>query len=135
MKTAVAILNWNGLSLLTKFLPSVVDNTPNDIDIYIIDNGSSDNSTGFVKRNFNNVKIIDLEMNYGYAYGYNLAIKKIDADIICLLNNDVEVSPNWTCPILELFKLEKNTAIVQPKLLDYNNKNLCHQHQLEQQIL
>ena len=124
MKTAVAILNWNGLSLLTKFLPSVVDNTPNDIDIYIIDNGSSDNSVGFVKRNFNNIKIIDLEMNYGYAHGYNLAIKKIDADIICLLNNDVEVSANWTYPILELFKLEKNTAIVQPKLLDYNNKNM-----------
>ena len=124
MKTAVAILNWNGLSLLTKFLPSVVNNTPNDIDIYVVDNGSSDNSVELVKNNYNNIKIIPLEKNYGFAEGYNLAIKKIDADIICLLNNDVEVSANWTHPVLELFKLEKNTAIIQPKLLDYNNKNM-----------
>ena len=124
MKTAIAILNWNGLSLLTKFLPSVVNNTPNDIDIYVVDNGSSDDSVEFVKNNYNNIKIIPLEKNHGFAEGYNLAIKKIDADIICLLNNDVEVSANWTHPVLELFELEKNTAIIQPKLLDYNNKNM-----------
>ena len=41
MKTAVAILNWNGFSLLNKFLPSVIKNTPNNVDIYIIDNGST----------------------------------------------------------------------------------------------
>mgnify|MGYP000044037196 CR=1 FL=1 len=52
MKTAVAILNWNGFSLLNKFLPSVIKNTPNNVDIYIIDNGSTDNSVNFIKTNF-----------------------------------------------------------------------------------
>ena len=86
MKTAIAILNWNGLSLLTKFLPSVVNNTPNDIDIYVVDNGSSDDSVEFVKNNYNNIKIIPLEKNHGFAEGYNLAIKKIDADISRYMN-------------------------------------------------
>ncbi len=122
MKTAVAILNWNGLSLLTKFLPSVVNNTPNDIDIYVIDNGSTDNSIDFINTNFSSITTIILDKNYGYAQGYNLGLKKIDAEIICMLNNDVEVKPGWTDPVLELFKTEKNTAIIQPKMLNYNDR-------------
>ena len=124
MKTAVAILNWNGLHLLTKFLPSIVEKTPKNIDIYIIDNGSTDGSVKFIENRFSSIKTIKLDKNYGFSKGYNLGIKKINAEIICLLNNDVEVTTNWTEPILELFKLEKNTAIIQPKLLDYNNKSM-----------
>ena len=76
MKTAVAILNWNGFNLLNKFLPSVIKNTPTDVDIYIIDNGSTDKSIDFINTNFPLVKIINLDNNYGYAKGYNLGIKK-----------------------------------------------------------
>jgi len=124
MKTAVAILNWNGLDLLKKFLPSVVKNTPIDISIYVIDNGSTDNSIDFINTNFSSITTIALDKNYGFAQGYNLGLKKIDAEIICMLNNDVEVSPSWTDPVLELFKAEKNTAIIQPKLLNYNKKEM-----------
>jgi len=124
MKTAVAILNWNGLDLLKKFLPSVVKNTPIDISIYVIDNGSTDNSIDFINTNFSSITTIALDKNYGFAQGYNLGLKKIDAEIICMLNNDVEVTPSWTEPVLELFKLEKNTAIIQPKLLNYNKKEM-----------
>ena len=124
MKTAVAILNWNGLDLLKKFLPSVVKNTPIDINIYVIDNGSTDNSIDFINTNFSSISTIALDKNYGFAQGYNLGLKKIDAEIICMLNNDVEVTPSWTEPVLELFKLEKNTAIIQPKLLNYNKKEM-----------
>lgn len=121
MNTAIAILNWNGLDLLKKFLPSVVKNTPTDINIYVIDNGSTDNSIDFINTNFSSITTIILDKNYGYAQGYNLGLKKIDAEIICMLNNDVEVKPGWTDPILEVFKTEKNTAIIQPKMLNYND--------------
>ena len=122
MNTAIAILNWNGLDLLKKFLPSVVKNTPTDINIYVIDNGSTDNSIDFINTNFSSITTIILDKNYGYAQGYNLGLKKIDAEIICMLNNDVEVKPGWTDPILEVFKTEKNTAIIQPKMLNYNDR-------------
>jgi len=124
MKTAVAILNWNGFNLLTKFLPSIVEKTPKNIAIYIIDNGSTDGSVKFIENRFSSIKIIKLDKNYGFAKGYNLGIKKINAEIICLLNNDVEVTTNWTDPVIDLFKTEKNTAIIQPKLLDYNNRKM-----------
>ena len=123
MSLGVVILNWNGENLIKKFLPSVIKYTPIIHNIYLIDNGSNDDSVEFIKSNFNRVKIIKLDKNYGFAKGYNIGLKNIDDDILCLLNNDVEVSENWTEEILKQFAAEPNTAVIQPKLKDYYNKS------------
>lgn len=121
-KIAVVILNWNGKNLLKKFLPSVVAYSK-DADVYVADNASTDDSVNYVRANFPTVKIIQNKENGGYAKGYNDALKQIEADIFCLLNNDVEVTEHWLDPILKTFQDEPNTAIIQPKLLDFNNKD------------
>ena len=121
MKTAIVILNWNGQKLLEQFLPSVVNFSSQLADIYIADNASTDNSVAYVKSFFPSVKIIKNAVNGGYAKGYNDSLSKIDADIYCLLNSDVEVTENWLQPILDIFKSDAKTAIVQPKLLDFKN--------------
>lgn len=121
MKVAIAILNWNGIKLLKQFLPSVVEYSAN-ADIYVIDNASSDDSITYIKSNFPTVKIIELQQNYGYAGGYNHGLKQINADVFCLLNNDVEVTPNWIQPVVNQFQKDDAIAVIQPKILDYNNK-------------
>ncbi len=123
MSLGVVILNWNGENLIKKFLPSVIKYTPFIHNIYLIDNGSTDNSIEFVKSNFNRVKIIKLDENYGFAKGYNIGLKNIEDDILCLLNNDVEVTKNWTEKVLKQFAAEPDTAVIQPKLKDYYNKS------------
>ena len=122
MKIAVVILNWNGKQLLEQFLPSVVAHSK-EADVYVVDNASTDDSVSFVENNFSTIQIIQNAGNYGYAKGYNEALKHIDADIFCLLNSDVEVTENWLAPIITTFEREANTAIIQPKLLDYTNKD------------
>ncbi|MFB9058183.1 glycosyltransferase family 2 protein [Mariniflexile ostreae] len=122
MKIAIVILNWNGKKLLEQFLPSVIAHSKEAI-IYLADNASSDASVSFVKNTYPSVRIIQNSINGGYAQGYNDALKHIEADIFCLLNSDVEVTENWLPPIINLFKNENNTAIIQPKLLDFNNKD------------
>ncbi len=122
MKIAVVILNWNGKKLLEQFLPSIIKNSP-ESTIYLADNDSSDDSISFVSTNFPSVQIIKNEYNFGFAQGYNEALKSVNADIFALVNSDVEVTPNWLQPILETFKNEPNTAIVQPKILDYKRKD------------
>ncbi len=122
MKIAIVILNWNGKVLLEQFLPSVIEHS-NESAIYVADNASTDDSTSFIKTNFPTVQIIQNTENGGFAKGYNDALKHIDADIFCLLNNDVEVTKNWLTPILDTFQREPNTAIIQPKILDYKNKD------------
>ena len=121
MKTAIVILNWNGKKLLEQFLPSVV-NFSKEAEVYVADNASSDDSVDFIKTNYPSVKIVQNKVNGGYAKGYNDALQQIDADIYCLLNSDIEVTENWLTPILEVFKTEENTAIIQPKLLDFKDK-------------
>ena len=122
MKIAVVILNWNGKKLLEQFLPSVVQNSP-EATVYLADNASTDDSISFVTKHFPTVQIIKNEYNFGYSQGYNEALKQVDTDIYALVNSDVEVTLNWLQPILETFKNETNTAIVQPKILDYKRKD------------
>ena len=120
---AVVILNYNGIKLMQKFLPSVIKFTPSKYNIYIIDNGSSDGSVEFIRSNFKMINIVELNKNYGYAKGYNMGLKKINDDILCLLNNDVEVTEKWTEEVMNQFKNEKETAVIQPKMKDSNKRD------------
>ncbi|MBU2938759.1 glycosyltransferase family 2 protein [Lacinutrix sp. C3R15] len=122
MKIAVVILNWNGKKLLEKFLPSVVTYSQ-EATIYVADNASTDNSVDFVKTNYPEIKIIENTENGGYAKGYNQALQHVEEDIFCLLNSDIEVTKNWLTPILQEFNTNLETSIIQPKILDYKNKN------------
>ncbi|WP_422090667.1 glycosyltransferase family 2 protein [Tenacibaculum ovolyticum] len=122
MKTAIVILNWNGKKLLEQFLPSIINFSSQEAEIYVADNASSDDSINFIKQNYASVKIIQNNTNGGYAKGYNDALQHVNADIYCLLNSDIEVTKNWLTPILENFKEDGNTAIIQPKILDFKDK-------------
>ncbi|MFS4481755.1 glycosyltransferase family 2 protein [Hyunsoonleella sp. 2307UL5-6] len=122
MKIAVVILNWNGIHLLKQFLPAVIKHSEN-ADIYVADNASTDDSIKYLKTNFPTVHIIKNESNGGFAKGYNEALKHVKADVFCLLNSDVEVTENWLLPIKKSFNENPETAIIQPKILDYNQKD------------
>ena len=122
-KLAVVILNWNGVQLLEKFLPSVIKYSA-EATIYVADNASTDDSVLFVKQHFPTVQIIKNTGNFGFAQGYNEALQHIDAEIYALVNSDIEVTENWLQPILETFEKEPETAIIQPKILDYKNKSV-----------
>ncbi|OOV27874.1 dTDP-Rha--alpha-D-GlcNAc-pyrophosphate polyprenol alpha-3-L-rhamnosyltransferase [Flavobacterium sp. LM5] len=121
MTVAVVILNWNGISLLEQFLPTIIAHSP-QATIYVADNASTDASVSFVQANFPSVQIIQNKANYGFAGGYNEALKKVTADIFVLVNSDVEVTPNWLEPMISTFENEPKTAILQPKILDFKNK-------------
>ena len=123
MKTAIAILNWNGRDLLAKFLPSVILHSEQLASIYVIDNASTDDSVEFVSQKFPSVRVIKNTENGGYAKGYNDGLQHITADLFILLNNDVEVTPNWLAPIISAFEADSNLGVAQPKLLDYYKKD------------
>lgn len=120
-KIAVVILNWNGEKLLQDFLPYVIKFS-DEATIYVADNSSTDNSIEVIQKEFPSVKIIQNESNYGFAKGYNIALKKVEEPYYALVNSDIEVTENWLKPILSTFEKDDKTAIIQPKILAYNNK-------------
>ena len=122
MQIAVVILNWNGELLLERYLGTVIEYSPG-ADIYVVDNASTDGSVAYIKNNHPEVKVIVNSENGGFTTGYNLGLRTIEADVYCLLNSDVEVSPDWLIPIEKLFQENKEVAIVQPKILDMLKKD------------
>ncbi len=123
MTTAVVILNWNGKKMLERFLPSVTAHTQGDAEVIIADNGSTDDSLDFVRAQYPGLRIIELDKNYGFAGGYNRALQQVKADYYVLLNDDVEVTPGWIEPVVAQMQQHPDTAICQPKLLMYDQRD------------
>lgn len=122
-KVSVVILNWNGKHWLTRFLPSVIQSTYPNLEIWVVDNASTDESVHFVEVSFPTVKVLRLDKNYGFTVGNNMALPHIDAPFLVLLNSDVEVSPGWIEPMATLMLQNPNIGVIQPKILAYHAKN------------
>jgi len=103
-------------------LPSVIKYS-NEATIYVADNASTDDSIQVVMQQFPSVKIIQNDGNYGFANGYNFALQHVEEEYYALVNSDVEVTENWLAPILYIFENESKIGIIQPKILDYKNKD------------
>lgn len=120
-KIAVVILNWNGTKLLEQFLPSI-NLFSDEATIYVADNASNDDSISFIKKNYPNIKIIQNNGNFGFAKGYNEALKYVEEPYYALVNSDIEVTKNWLEPILNIFENQPNISIIQPKIIDFKDK-------------
>lgn len=149
-RVAVLILNWNGASkgLLRRYLPDVIANTPADrAEVIVVDNGSTDNSLQLLDEEFKSVSVMPLDKNYGFAEGYNRAIRQLSAprienrqspkgyqfeatasdapEFVVLLNDDVRVTEGWLDPMISYLDGHRDCAALQPKLLkDYRYSEL-----------
>lgn len=119
-KVAVVILNWNGAGMLRRFLPGVARHSQAQAAVYVADNGSTDDSLALLRTDFPEVRVIELKQNYGFAEGYNRALRRIEADYFLLLNSDVEVGEGWLDPLLRYMDEHATVAACQPKLLSWS---------------
>ncbi len=121
---AIVILNWNGRQFLQQFLPSVLATTYSNVEIIVADNGSTDDSIAFLRQSYPLVRIIALPDNGGFAKGYNDALKQVKADYYVLLNSDVEVTPGWVEPVIDLMESDISISACQPKILMESQRNM-----------
>lgn len=115
---AVIILNWNGKSMLSRFLPEVVRTTdPAIADVIVADNGSDDGSMQLLEEKFPSVKVIRFDRNYGFAEGYNRAIALTRYRYTVLLNSDVATTERWVNILYDYMESHPATGAIQPKIL------------------
>lgn len=125
LKTAIVILNWNGVDFLKKFLPTVIQYSESEeTKVIVADNGSTDESIRLLQTDFPETRIIELDRNYGFSEGYNRALEQIEAEYFVLLNSDVEVTPNWVDPIINAFEKDASIGAAMPKMKAYHDKKL-----------
>lgn len=117
---AVVILNWNGRHHLREFLPSVCKHSVSSgTEIFVVDNGSTDDSVQYLRDAFPEVKILEFDQNYGFAMGYYMALEQIRATYYVLLNSDVKVTPGWLDPLAGAMEANPLLGACMPKLLSF----------------
>lgn len=119
----IVILNWNGRSYLEQFMPSVLGTTYPNYRVLVVDNGSLDGSLDYLETEFPQVDRLPLDKNYGFTTGNNMALPHVHTPYYVLLNNDVEVHPDWLGPLVAAAEADPNIAAVQPKLLSYQERD------------
>jgi riboflavin kinase/FMN adenylyltransferase len=124
-RATIAILNYNGEEMLDSYLPMVEYSCDEaDLDIVVIDNGSSDDSVEYLEEWHPEIKIVSLVENYGFAEGYNRGLKDVSTEYVVLLNSDVLVTEGWLEPIIAMLDADPAIGIVQPTILSLENKAL-----------
>ena len=122
----IFVLNWNGKKIILDCLHSLDKVTYSNVNIVLIDNGSTDGSVNLIKKEFPNIEIIQLKENLGYAGGNNYGFKnvKIQSEYSIFINNDTLVSTNFINPLIE--PLKNDTSIIQtaPKIFYADDPNL-----------
>ena len=126
----ILILNWNNRRILSDCIKSILNSKYDNYSITVIDNASTDDSVDYVKSHFENINIIRVPSNLGYALGYNYAFKKIKNTIkdcwFLLLNNDTILNTN-TLNVLSQSAIKYGESnIYGCKIINLNNKKIWY---------
>lgn len=121
---SIIIPHWNGIDVITECLESLQKATYPNFEIIVVDNNSSDDSVKHIRKNFPKAIIFENERNEGYAGGCNRGADIAKGEYLLFLNNDTIHQPDWIEPLVELLEKNHNIAAVQPKILNYYQKNL-----------
>lgn len=103
--------------MMREYLPSVVHFSAGEAEVWVADNDSTDGSVAWLERECSAVRTLSLDTNYGFAEGYNRALRQIEAEYYVLLNSDVAVTEGWLTPLLAFMESHPEVAACQPKLL------------------
>lgn len=121
-RVSVVILSYNGLDVVKKCLPSVVASTYENLEIIFTDNASSDGTLEWVEHEYPDVVRIGHPDNYLFCKGNNLAVEQATGLYVVLLNNDVEVDPQWLQPLVDRMESDEMIGAVQPKIIQYDDR-------------
>ena len=121
---SVVIANWNGRDLLPECLTMLRNQTIQDFEIILVDNGSVDDSVKFVHSSFPEVRIINLDQNFGFSRANNIGIKDAAGKRIALLNNDTAVDSHWLEELNSALNQNPEVGFCASKMLNYWNPEI-----------
>jgi GT2 family glycosyltransferase len=122
IKLSIIIPHFNGTKILTKCLESLSKCTYKDVEILVVDNGSTDDSINAVKKKFSTVEIITSDTNRGYAGGCNFGAESANGEYLLFLNNDTIHQKDWLEPLIQKLDDDVSISSVQPKILNYHEQ-------------
>ena len=123
-KARILILNYNGAALMKECLPSIVEaagRSRRRVSVTVIDNQSTDDSVGWLEKNFPSVNIFKTGSNK-ILCAYNDALRSVEEDVVILLNNDIRVDGGFADPLIDPFEKDEKVFSSGSKCLDFDGK-------------
>lgn len=118
----VVIPNWNGRKWLEVVLPSLAKQRYKNFQTVVVDNGSSDGSVGYMRQHWPDVSVIGLPENIGFAPAVNKGIEATRTPYVALLNNDIELDPDWLTNLVQAAEQHPDAGSIASKLLDFTDR-------------
>ena len=116
-EVAVVIPNFNGMIYLEDCLAALQNQSNQEFEVILVDNGSKDESVSYVKEHYPQVRILELEHNYGFCRAVNAGIRATEAPFTILLNNDTKVDSGFVKALLEGIKKRPGCFSCSAKML------------------
>jgi len=123
-RVTIIIPHFNGEEILRDCLTSIRQTANLPVTVFLVDNGSTDNSIAMVRQDFPETVILSQEKNRGFAGGCNAGIRAARTEYVLILNNDTVHDPLWVQILVNYLDENPETAVVQPKLLSWQNREL-----------
>ena len=122
-RVTLAVLNYNGRELLDVVLPSLLAMRGiEDARVIVVDNGSSDGSCEHARERWPSVELLEIPSNIGVAAALNRAVRESSGELIALLNNDIELEPDWLVELIAALDAHPEAGSACGKLLRFNER-------------
>ncbi len=114
------VLNYNGRDLLETLLPSLAAQSYRDVEVVVVDDCSTDESREYVEQNWPQFRILPTgPRNLGVSAAFNFAVASADCELVALLNNDIELDPEWLARLVGAIDRHPRAGAVTGKTLNY----------------
>jgi GT2 family glycosyltransferase len=121
-KVSVIVVNFNGMSHLEACLSSILNQSYQNLELILVDNGSTDGSLDYARRRFPHLLIVENKENLGYPGGINRGVTIATGEYIAPINFDTEVDQNWLASMVAFMDENPMVGAVTPKTLLYHDK-------------
>lgn len=121
-KLGVSIVNFNAGDFLLQCLKSLDNQKEVGLDVWVVDNGSTDGSLERAKQVFPNLHYITNGSNLGFAKAHNLVLKNLKTDYILILNPDVKVLPGTLKSVLDFMDNNSEIGIASCRVVQEDGK-------------
>ena len=118
-RVTAVVLNYNGRALLEVILPSLAAQRHTDVELVVVDNGSSDDSRAYLAEHWPAVRVVGIPENAGVAAALNVGVAACDSELVALLNNDLELDPGWLGALVAAMDRHPDAATATGKVLNY----------------
>src|SRR3954452_2137250 len=120
----LVIPSWNGRELLGAALESIRAQARPPARTIVVDNGSSDGTTEYLAEAFPWVDVVRLDTNKGFAGAVNAGIRAADTPFVGLVNNDVELDPDWLDRMLDALERDHAAGYATGKMRSFHDRSI-----------